>query len=263
MIFDTHMHCDYSCDSEMTLADAVAAAKAQNIGMTVTEHWDYDYPTNPEAFIFDIEEYMQRLGQLQAADPQRILRGIEIGMQTHTSEADERIAASYGFDYVLGSIHCIGRRDLYEKSCYEGRTRSQIIAEFLSDSIICLEQHDNFDAFAHIDYICRYWPYEGAEKQLRLSDNPALFDRLLRLLAARQKPLEINTRRLDDAAAVQALLPLYRRYRELGGLYCTIGSDAHYKEHVGRRLAEALNLAKAAGLAPVYFKERKMLKMEV
>ena len=32
MIFDTHMHCDYSCDSHMKIAEAVAAAKQQNIG---------------------------------------------------------------------------------------------------------------------------------------------------------------------------------------------------------------------------------------
>ena len=39
MIFDTHMHCDYSCDSHMKIAEAVAAAKQQNIGIVITEHW--------------------------------------------------------------------------------------------------------------------------------------------------------------------------------------------------------------------------------
>ena len=42
MLFDTHMHCDYSCDSHMQFADAIAAATAEKIGMIVTEHWDYD-----------------------------------------------------------------------------------------------------------------------------------------------------------------------------------------------------------------------------
>ena len=39
MIFDTHMHCDYSCDSEMKFADAIGAAAEQGIGITITEHW--------------------------------------------------------------------------------------------------------------------------------------------------------------------------------------------------------------------------------
>ena len=55
MIFDTHMHCDYSCDSEMKFADAIGAAAELTIGITVTELLDYDFPTIPEAFIFDID----------------------------------------------------------------------------------------------------------------------------------------------------------------------------------------------------------------
>lgn len=259
MLFDTHMHCDYSCDSHMQFADAIKAAAAQKIGMIVTEHWDFDYPTNPTAFTFDIDEYFARLKPLCS---ENVLIGIEIGMQTHTAAADKSIAQSHDFDYVLGSIHCIGRRDLYEASCYAGRTRRQIVEEFLNDSITCLEQDRDFDAFAHIDYICRYWPYQGAERELRLADAPQLFDKLFNLLIAKNIPIEINTRRLDDAAAAKALVPLYKRYQELGGKYCTIGSDAHYTEHVGRRLQEALQLAKKCRLAPVYFKKRKMQIME-
>lgn len=56
-------------------------------------------------------------------------------------------------------------------------------------------------------------------------------------------------------------MPLYKRYHELGGKYCTLGSDAHYKEHVGRRLQEAA-LAAQAELTPVYFKARRMQIME-
>ena len=39
----------------MQFADAIAAAEAETIGMIVTEHWDYDYPTNLDAFTFDID----------------------------------------------------------------------------------------------------------------------------------------------------------------------------------------------------------------
>ena len=260
MLFDTHMHCDYSCDSHMQFADAITAAGAEGIGMIVTEHWDYDYPTNRDSFVFDIDEYCARLKPLCN---DKVLIGIEIGMQTHTASEDDKVAKGHDFDFVLGSIHCIGRRDLYEPTCYEGRTRQQIVEEFLTDSITCLEQNRDIDAFAHIDYICRYWPYEGLERELRLEDAPNLFDKLFQLLIEKNIPIEINTRRLDDEAAVQGLLPLYKRYHALGGRYCTVGSDAHYAEHVGRRLKEALAIAAACQLTPVYFKKRKMQIMEV
>lgn len=259
MIFDTHMHCNMSCDSHMKYEDAIRAAKSHGIGMVVTEHWDYDYPTNPEEFLFDLDEYMECKKKFRE---ENVLFGIEIGMQRQTGERDEKIASSYDFDYVLASIHCMGNRDIYEPHCYIGYTRQEIVDEYLSDCLYCLKAHENFDAFAHIDYICRYWPYEGAERELRLEDNPEAFDELFKLLIAKGKPMEINTRRLDDEKAYAGLIPIYARYKELGGQYVVIGSDAHYEEHVGRRIDLAIKMAKDLGLMPVYFKERKQYVME-
>ena len=253
MLFDTHMHCEFSCDGEMTLKQAIAAAEKQGIGIIITEHWDYDYPTNPEEFLFDIDAYFKNFEPLRS---ERVLRGIEIGMQRQTAARDEAVAAGHDFDYVLASIHCVGGKDLYEPVCYDGRKRIDVVEEYLDDSIYCLEHHQNFDAFAHIDYICRYWPYE--EKELSLADNAAKYDKLFKLLIEANKPIEINTRRLDSKTTIKALTSLYARYRALGGRYCTLGSDAHYVDHVGRRLQEALAIAQEVGLAPVYFKERKM-----
>ena len=259
MIFDTHMHCNFSCDSHMKYEDAIARGREENIGITITEHWDYDYPTNPDMFLFDLDEYMAWAKKYRS---ENILYGIEIGMQKQTAQRDEKIAAGYDFDYVLASIHCMGGVDIYEPHCYEGRNRKDIIDEYLADAIYCLKEHENFDAFAHIDYICRYWPYQGAERELRLEDNPEGFDKLFKLLIAKNKPMEINTRRLDDEKAYAGLVPLYARYKALGGKFVTIGSDAHHAEHVGRRIDLAMQMAQDLGLVPVYFKKRKQYLME-
>ena len=256
MIFDTHMHCDYSCDSHMKIAEATAAAKRQNIGIVITEHWDEDYPTNPKEFLFDVDDYFKRFGPYRG---EQLLLGIEIGMQKHTAAADERLAAAYPFDYVLASMHCVNGRDLYEERCYAGLTKVEAVREFLTDTLANLQLHDNFDAFAHIDYMCRYMPF--LDQEFVLDEAPELFDQVFRLLIEKEKPLEINTRRLDNPKSAEALLTLYKRYAELGGRYAVLGSDAHYAEHVGRRLQEALILAEAAELELVYFKERKMRKM--
>lgn len=253
MIFDTHMHCNNSCDSHMTFAEAIAEADRKKIGITVTEHWDYDYPTNPEAFLFDLDKYFQ---ELQPLCNNQVLIGLEIGMQKHIAAEDDKIAAAYAFDYVLASIHCVNRKDIYEKSFYLNKEKADVVREYLEDAIICVQEHDNYDAFAHIDYICRYWPYEN--KEFEFQQHQQLFDELFLSLIHKNKPLEINTRRLDNPEAVKALLTLYQRYKYLGGRYCTLGSDAHYKEHVGRRMDTALQIARASALEPVYFKQRKM-----
>ncbi len=254
MIFDTHVHCEYSCDSDMELREALAAAVKKGMGIVVTEHWDYDYPTNPDAFTFDLEEYFKKYASLRG---ENLLLGIEIGMQKHIAAADDRVAAGSPFDFILGSIHCVNGRDLYEKSCYKGQKRQDAVREFLEEAIACVTNHNGFDSFAHIDYMCRYWPFD----EPGLSDAPELFADFFRLLIKKEKPVEINTRRLSDKDAVRSLLEIYKRYRELGGRFCTIGSDAHQTEHIGRGFKTALAMADEAGLKPVYFKGRKMFPL--
>ena len=243
-MFDTHNHCEFSCDSKMTLQQAADTAAKLGIGITaklgigiiLTEHWDYEYPTNPEQFLFDREAYFKKNLPLRSED---------------------KVPEGYPFDFVIGSIHMMNRLDLYEVTTYKGLSKEKTMRDFLRDSIRSAESHNNFDAFGHIDYICRYWPY--ADKEFHMEENQQEWDRLFTVLIEKNKPIEINTRRLDSEAAVKALLPLYKRYKELGGKYCTLGSDAHYTEHIGRRLGVAAAIAKEAELQPVYFKERKMM----
>ena len=206
----------------------------------MTEHWDYEYPTNPEQFLFDREAYFKKNLPLRSDN---VLLGIEVGMQSHLAEKEDKVPEGYPFDFVIGSIHMMNRLDLYEVTTYKGLSKEETMHDFLRDSIRSAENHNNFDAFGHIDYICRYWPY--ADKEFHMEENQQEWDRLFTVLIEKNKPIE--------------LLPLYKRYKELGGKYCTLGSDAHYTEHIGRRLEIAAVIAKEAELQPVYFKERKMM----
>ena len=149
MIFDTHMHCQYSIDSKMSAEEAKAAALQQNLGIIITEHWDEDYPTNPEAFVFDIEDYFKQLAPYRS---KKMLLGIEVGMQEETAANDNLLGRKYPFDFILGSMHCVNRHDLYEEKTYAGKTKQEAVEEFLLATLANLKLHDNFDSFAHIDY---------------------------------------------------------------------------------------------------------------
>ena len=153
MLFDTHMHCEFSTDSSMKLVDAIKNAKLEDIGIIITEHWDNDYPTNPDAFLFDVDKYLQ---SFQPYRNKKVLLGIEVGMQKHTQTADEKMLAKHDFDYVLASIHCVGKKDLYEATTYHGKTKLQSVKELIETTIDNLNLYSNFDALAHIDYMCRY-----------------------------------------------------------------------------------------------------------
>ena len=184
MIFDTHMHCRYSIDSKMNIDEAKAAAEKLGIGMIITEHWDEDYPTNPEAFVFDIGDYFAKCGPYHS---KKLLLGIEVGMQESTAANDDALGKKYPFDFILGSMHCMNGRDMYEAKTYNGKTKQEAVREFLLATAENLKLHDNFDSFAHIDYMCRYMPYE--DKELVYAEAPELFDAVFWLKRIRRLKL--------------------------------------------------------------------------
>ncbi len=250
-LFDCHMHCECSTDSIMTVQQAAAQAEKLGIGICVTEHWDYDYPTNPDAFHFDVNEYADNLAKYP-----KVLCGIEIGMQPHLAEKNRVLALSKNFDFVLCSIHCVKQIDIYEPHYYLGKTKQQVVVEYLTDMLTCIRNHTEIDALAHIDYIARYWKYN---EELELSDAADLWDAVFKELAQREIPMEINTRRIELASAVDCYRGLLGRYKELGGKYITVGSDAHNVNNIGKRIAEAVAIGEELGLTPVYFKQRKKI----
>ena len=261
-MFDTHVHCGFSSDSTMTLEQAWSQVKDEpKRGMIVTEHWDYEYPGDPKKFIFDRDAYFAEYKKMRK--PGKLLLGIEVGMQPHLAAEDDAVPQGYAFDYVLGAVHMMNKQDLYYKKAYQGLTQPQAEELYLQTAIACVDSHKNIDAFAHIDYICRYWPYTGAEQELHLEEHLKLYQQLLGKLVARKLPLDFNTRRLDNQQAIRTMVDIGHCYAGLGGRYCTVGSDAHNKTQVARRLALASVLAKECGLVPVFFEERKMYRDRV
>ena len=71
--------------------------------------------------------------------------------------------------------------------------------------------------------------------------------------------MELNTRRLGESLPLKELVPTYKRYRELGGKYITLGSDAHNKESIGMNFKVAQDFAEALDLKIVTFRNRKMV----
>ena len=56
---------------------------------------------------------------------------------------------------------------------------------------------------------------------------------------------------------METLTELYMRYKELGGKYVTLGSDAHVTKAIGANFAAAEKMAADCGLKIVYYKRRQ------
>lgn len=250
MLFDTHMHTKFSTDSTMMLEDAVAKARELNLGITITEHMDLAYP-EPQAFLLDVAGYFREYAGYRN---DKLLLGIEIGMRTDCREDNRRIVAAHPFDYVIGSIHVIDNIDIYCENFYHSRSKEEVYGRYFDTMADCLATYEFIDSLGHIDYIARYARY--ADPEIYYYQFKDSIDRILGILADQGKALEINTRRLDNRERIDNILPIYRRFYELGGRLATIGSDAHKPQDIGKGMNLALQLAEECGLKVVRFKDR-------
>lgn len=252
MLFDTHLHTCFSHDSQMTLAEVRKKMQEINIGVTITEHIDLNYP-DPTAFQLDVQGYFHEYERFRN---DRLLLGVEIGMGVEDITAYRQMIETYPFDYVLGSIHVVDHVDLYDEIFYVDKTKSEAYGTYLDATIECLQIYDCIDSLGHIDYIARYARF--SDRELYYHDFCDHIDQILSILAAKEKCLELNTRRLGEANAAANLIPIYKRFRELGGQWITLGSDAHQAGDIGKHFTTAIQIAECCNLRPVWFNRRQM-----
>lgn len=256
LLFDTHIHTRFSTDSTMLIEEALSKAQQSGLGIVLTEHMDLAYPGEPEAFVFNAEDYFAAYQPFRC---QSVLLGVELGMRVDCLEDNRRLAAKYPFDFIIGSIHVVDDMDIYCAEFYQGKTKQAVYNQYLDAMIACMERYDFIHSLGHIDYIARYARFEDTE--LYYHEFQDRLDRVLTLVAEAGKALEINTRRLDSKERIEAVLPIYRRFAELGGQLVTIGSDAHKAADVGRRLEIGMEIAAACGLQAVRFQAGKCLEI--
>lgn len=252
MIFDSHMHTEFSSDSKMKIEEVIEKGKQLNIGTIITEHMDYNYPEK-DLFRVDCDEFFNTYSKYRSDN---LLLGIEIGLAHSIIDKNNKVSTSYPFDFILGSTHSIDDIDIFSDSRKNTLSKKEYLSKYFEEMIKNISEFDNFDSLSHIDYPCRYSNYD--DNELYLSDFSNYFDQVFNIIIKKGKVIELNTKRLNNEKSVQALVEIYKRYKELGGKYVTIGSDAHNKESIGANLDVAKYVLKETGLIPVYFKERKM-----
>lgn len=252
MIFDAHLHTKFSADSQMQIVDAIKAANDKNIGLVLTEHLDYDFPGD-DLFEFDPQQYMSEYAPYRS---NKLYLGVEVGMQQHTAQRSIEFVKQADFDEVICSLHVIDGQDLYYKSCYDNKDQKAVYTKYLTLMAQLIRQHDFADILGHIDYICRYAPYNPPD--IIFADYQELIDDIWLTLIDKGIVPELNTRRFNNSNNIPTLLKLYERYAQLGGKYVSLGSDAHTPENIGFKLYEAANLLTNYNLQPVYFVNRQM-----
>ena len=104
MLWDTHMHTHHSGDSDALMPDMIQAAVRQNLdGICFTDHFDYDYPDDPNLFLLDFDSYIKEVRSFQdtCRDRLSIRLGIEVGLQPHITEINRKAVTGHPFPPTL------------------------------------------------------------------------------------------------------------------------------------------------------------------
>lgn len=249
MIWDSHMHCFFSGDSDTNPEDMIKAAQKKGLaGICFTDHLDYDYKEEPGLFDLDIDSYYKEISRLQDKYKEilPIHFGIEMGLQPHLVETNNEVTAKYPFDFVIGSSHVVHGVDPYYPVYYEGRTEDEGYQEYFESILENVNTNADFDVYGHLDYVVRYGPnknvYYSYEKYADV------IDEILRQLILKGKGIELNTGGFKAGLGhPNPCEDILLRYKELGGEIITIGADAHIPEYVGYEFDKAISILKSVG----------------
>lgn len=249
---DYHMHTHFSTDSEASPREHIEKAIQMGLDeICFTDHKDFDYPECP--FDLDVKPYFEELKQLQKEykDQICIKIGVEIGLDVEYQKEIEEFINENDYDYVIGSIHVIHQTEFYDPALFfDGKTKEEAHREFFMNTLECVKAFDCFNCLGHLDYICRYGPYE--DKSVEHEKYQDIIDDIFKVLIQKGKGIEVNTSGYRDRKTCG--FPTYeqvQRYYDLGGRIVTVGTDSHTSDRVGEHVEDVIKEYQRIGFEDV------------
>ncbi len=246
---DYHLHTLYSMDGKQSVYQL--AQRAAELGLDeicLTEHIEPGHPSKGIDRPPDYPLWFKDIQLARESFPQLAIRaGIEIGDNPLLRRGIEAGLDALPLDYRLLSLHLVGGVDPYEPIYYEGKTQEEAYLEYVEAKGESILAFRDYDAVAHLGYVCKFAPYAPEIRPLRYRHAPEAFDRLLRFMAQEGKALEINASGLIQTDSPIPGPDLIRRFIELGGEFFVFGSDAHMTQRVYLNVLKAKEIALSQG----------------
>lgn len=257
-LVDYHIHTDNSCDGHDSLMVISERAAAKGIrAIAVTDHAECHRYFRDNFHLAIRYSYFETLKAKSSFRGQvAIMNGVELGQPLHNLEAAEDALTANVYDFVVAGLHMIrGGEDFWKIDYHDAKVPYLLHTYF--DEIYEMVCWGKFDSLAHLTYPLRY--IVGREKiPVDLADYGEQIDRILERLIADGKALELNTQGYrTEYGRPTPDLEVLKRYKQLGGEYVTIGSDAHYAADVGANLSDGYDLLQQAGFAFVTIYDRR------
>lgn len=235
MFSDYHVHSEFSFDSDEKIDNIIN--RGITLGMkqiAITDHQDFNWPIDDESPTIDIDNYFSsiELAKEKYSNQIQILKGIELGLMKGTKTQCRNLIDFYGFDFVIGSCHIVDNMDPYYSDFWKDRQDRDAFELYFNTLLDGLKMFDNITTLGHMDYVVRYSPNKDANYSV--SDYRDIIEEILKYIISKDICLEINTANLAKGFSFpNPHTDIIKMYKELGGEYVTIGSDAHKSTDIG------------------------------
>jgi len=199
--------------------------------------------------------YYAMIEEVQKNYPQLTIKmGIEADFIPGYEAKTKEILADYFYDYVIGSVHFIGKWGFDDPSQREGwqaQDINHVYREYFSLLRQCAESR-MFDIMAHVDLVKKFGHRPTEDITDEIKETAKVFKQS-------GVAVEINTSGLrKPAKEMYPAAHMLKIYCE-AGVPLTFGSDAHVPTDVGRDFDKALGMAKEVGYKEhLVFRKRKI-----
>lgn len=258
-MFDTHVHTKFSFDSEMDGSQAVTYASELGIKLTFTEHCDLNANYKGSCIDFERNNYFRDYSSLR--EKGKALLGIELGLDIIEPfiSSNKSLLNEHEYDLVIGSIHNINGQFLDSYISDSKLSKQDFYYEYFNYVEKAISLNPYIDVLAHIDYPSRISNY--TDNSIDYDSVSESIDKVMRALVKHKITLEINTKLIDKLECYNSTHRLVQAYKEAGGSFVTIGSDAHTINEIGRNFEDAMKIVNENRLELVYFKNRKPISI--
>lgn len=268
IICDSHLHSVNSFDGNNSVMELCEEAVRKGINtITVTDHMEI-----PEVYSAGKSQYEQMLAQIEKSSSDvdecrriyegrlNVLKGMELGEAMHNPRLAAKALEIADFDFVLASVHNLENEEDFYYLDYSECDVNALMRKYF-DELLDTAANADFDSLAHLTYPLRYIA-ERTGKKLDMEPYVKATDDIFKALISREKALEINTSGLfKEIGETLPDINLIKRFKELGGKYVTVGSDAHNCRDLARGIEQGLETAKTCGFSHYTVFEKRIPKM--
>ena len=256
MIFDQHVHSNFSFDSNEDLENYINISGGNDI--ITTEHLDLENPIiNYKDSLIDYLKYKEKIENLKKKYSNKFFLGIEIGYTQKSEKRIEDFLKNKNFNLKLLSIHQNG---IYDFMCINRKLikLEVLVKEYFEVMIQALESSIKFDVLAHFEYGLRIIYIFVVE-----FDNLAsiFLNKIIELIVKKEIALEVNTKSMYKYKKEKLYSYMIEKYLKKSGKLFTLGSDAHNIKEYAYKFNEAKKFLLSKNIKEIIlFKDKAIME---